>query len=255
MYETTTVKIGGSASPSTKRQNTSACRLGASAIMISGAVASTIAAAITRLRPSTSAIAPAKGAESAMASVVAVTVRLICAGVASNSRASEGSSECGPYRLKNAQNPGMPTAARRKLWFMCGRGSSAHGLSGNAQEIASARKRSPGMPQRLLGRAGRVDLRPGQQPEIVSLLMSGDVCICVRCIAGAPAQTGCARLEISGEEQAAERYAARTRNLLERGTLALSREHRIDDGRVACRNDPLRPGVEQIIDLCVCFGG
>src|ERR1044072_9797377 len=100
MYDTTTVKIGGNAKPSTKRQNTSACRLGASAIMTSGIVAKTIAAAITRLRPSTSAIAPANGAEIAIASVVAVTVRLICAGVGSNSRASEGSNDCGPYRFK-----------------------------------------------------------------------------------------------------------------------------------------------------------
>src|SRR2546423_10311404 len=108
-----------------KRQKISAERLGASAIMISGSVATIIAAAITRLRPRTSAIAPENGAEMAIASVVTVIVRLICAGLASNSRASEGNRDCGPYRLKNAQNPGMPTAARRKLWFMGGRGSWA----------------------------------------------------------------------------------------------------------------------------------
>src|SRR5438046_7331237 len=101
-----------------KRQKISACRLGASAIMISGIVATIIAAAITRLRPSTSAIAPANGAEIAIARIVAVIVRLISPGVAPNSRASDGSSDCGPYRLKNAQKPGMPTAARRRFWFM-----------------------------------------------------------------------------------------------------------------------------------------
>src|SRR5215212_12233806 len=106
-----------------KRQRISACRLGAIAIMINGIVATIIAATITRLRPRISAMAPESGAEIAIASVVTVIVRLICAGVASNSRASEGSSDCGPYKLKNAQNPGMPTAARRKLWFMCERGS------------------------------------------------------------------------------------------------------------------------------------
>jgi hypothetical protein len=112
------VKTGGSASPSRKRDRISACRLGASAIITSGPVAMIMAATITRLRPSTSAIAPANGAESAMASVVAVIVKLICAGLASNSRASDGSSDCGPYRLKNAQNPGMPIAARRRFGFM-----------------------------------------------------------------------------------------------------------------------------------------
>src|SRR5882762_1722737 len=101
-----------------KRQKISACRLGASAIITIGTVATIIAAAITRLRPSTSAIAPANGADMAIAKVVAVMVKLISAGLASNSRASEGSSDCGPYRLKNAQKPGMPTAARRRPWFM-----------------------------------------------------------------------------------------------------------------------------------------
>src|SRR3954469_1166744 len=103
-----------------KRQKISAERLGANAIMISGAVATIIAAAMTRLRPRMSAMAPEKGAEIAIANVVTVIVRLICAGLASNSRASEGSSDCGPYRLKNAQKPGRPTAARRKLGLMGG---------------------------------------------------------------------------------------------------------------------------------------
>src|SRR6185295_18978883 len=63
----------------------------------------------------------ANGAEIAIASVVTVIVRLICAGLASNSRASDGNNDCGPYRLKNAQKPGMPSAARRRPWFMnCG---------------------------------------------------------------------------------------------------------------------------------------
>src|SRR5947209_11277093 len=120
-----------------KRQKMSACRLGASAIMISGTVATIIAAAMTRLRPSTSAIAPENGAEIAIASVVTVMVRLICAGVASNSRASEGSSDCGPYRLKKAQKPGMPTAARRKLWFMAAL-SAMHALKASPREWGAA---------------------------------------------------------------------------------------------------------------------
>jgi hypothetical protein len=90
------VKIGGSTSPSMKRHAISACRFGANAIMTSGIVDTIIAAAITRLRPSTSAIAPANGAENAMASVVAVTIRLISPGLALNSPASKGSNDCGP---------------------------------------------------------------------------------------------------------------------------------------------------------------
>ena len=58
-------------------------------------VSSSIAATITRLRPSTSAIAPANGAEMAIASAVAVMVRLMSRGVAPNSCASDGSSDCG----------------------------------------------------------------------------------------------------------------------------------------------------------------
>ena len=90
------MKIGGSTSPCAKRQNTSADRLGANAIIAVGIASSSIAAAMTRLRPSTSAIAPANGAEIAIASAVAVMVRLMSPGVAANSCASNGSSDCGP---------------------------------------------------------------------------------------------------------------------------------------------------------------
>jgi hypothetical protein len=65
------------------------------AIKAVGIVSRIIAATITRLRPSTSAIAPANGAVIAIASAVAVMVRLMSAGVAPNSRASVGSSDCG----------------------------------------------------------------------------------------------------------------------------------------------------------------
>src|SRR5881227_2395059 len=149
--------------------------------MISGIVATSMAATITRLRPSTSAIAPANGAEIAIASIVAVMVRLICAGLASNSRASEGSSDCGPYRLKNAQKPGMPTAARRRFWFMEDLGSWkiwAHGklefinrpgdaLSASGMQKASAGKRSSGTLERLFGRPRCVDRAPFHRAKIV----------------------------------------------------------------------------------------
>ena len=54
-----------------------------------------MAATMTRFLPSTSATVPANGADSAIASVVAVIVRLMSAGVAPNSRASVGSNDCG----------------------------------------------------------------------------------------------------------------------------------------------------------------
>ena len=62
---------------------------------IVGTTTAHIAAAITRLRPSTSAIAPVNGAVSAMASALAVMIVLISAAPTPNSRASDGSSACG----------------------------------------------------------------------------------------------------------------------------------------------------------------
>ena len=50
---------------------------------------------MTRLRPSTSAIAPVNGAVSAIASVLAVMMVLISAAPTPNSRDSSGSSACG----------------------------------------------------------------------------------------------------------------------------------------------------------------
>jgi hypothetical protein len=60
-----------------------------------GITTASIAAAITRLRPTTSATAPVNGAVKAMASVLAVMMALICAAPTPNSRDSAGSSACG----------------------------------------------------------------------------------------------------------------------------------------------------------------
>jgi hypothetical protein len=73
-----------------------------------------MAAAMMRLRPSTSATAPMNGATSAIASVVAVTVRPTCAGPTANSCASNGNTACGAYRLRNVETPANAMAACRR---------------------------------------------------------------------------------------------------------------------------------------------
>ena len=90
-----TAKIGGSNNPCMNRQTTSACTSGANAAPIVGTTTASMAAAITRLRPSTSAMAPVNGAVKAMASVLAVMIVLISAAPTPNSHASAGNSACG----------------------------------------------------------------------------------------------------------------------------------------------------------------
>jgi hypothetical protein len=90
-----TAKIGGSSSPCTKRQAISAGTLPANATITVGTTRTTMAAVMTRLRPSTSATAPVNGAVSAIAKVEAVMMVLICAAPTWNSAASDGSSACG----------------------------------------------------------------------------------------------------------------------------------------------------------------
>ena len=90
-----TAKIGGSSSPWTKRHAISDCTSCASATPAIGSTTANIAAVMTRLRPSTSAIAPVNGAVSAMASVLAVMMVLMVAAPTPNSWASAGSSACG----------------------------------------------------------------------------------------------------------------------------------------------------------------
>ena len=60
-----------------------------------GTTTASIAAAMTRFLPSTSAMAPVNGAVKAMASALAVMIALISATPAPNSRASAGNSACG----------------------------------------------------------------------------------------------------------------------------------------------------------------
>ena len=90
-----TAKIGGSNSPWAKRQMMSDCTSCASAAPAIGTTTASIAAVITRFRPSTSAIAPVNGAVSAIASALAVMMVLISAAPTPNSRASAGNSACG----------------------------------------------------------------------------------------------------------------------------------------------------------------
>jgi len=63
--------------------------------MTVGTAAANIAAVISRLRPSTSAMAPVNGAVMAIASVPAVIMVLISAGPTPNSCDNSGSRACG----------------------------------------------------------------------------------------------------------------------------------------------------------------
>jgi len=90
-----TAKIGGSSSPCTKRHAVSAGTLPANATITVGTTTATIAAVMTRLRPRTSATAPVNGAVSAIASVEAVMMVLICPAPTWNSAPNDGSSACG----------------------------------------------------------------------------------------------------------------------------------------------------------------
>ncbi len=90
-----TAKIGGSSRPWTKRQKISSWRLPDSGSITPGTSSSTMAATMTRLRPSTSAIAPVNGAVAATASVLAVMIRLAAAAPTPNSCAISGNTACG----------------------------------------------------------------------------------------------------------------------------------------------------------------
>ncbi len=108
-----TAKIGGSSNPWTKRQNTSSPIEPLSGIAAVGMTISAMAPAMIRLRPSTSAIMPTKGAPKATAKVVAPMLRLTSAGLASKSRVKSGSSGWVAYKLMKAQRPVRAIAMRR----------------------------------------------------------------------------------------------------------------------------------------------
>ena len=90
-----TAKIGGRQSPCTKRRTTILWTSGAKTTSKVGTDSANRAAVMSRLRPSTSAIVPVIGAVRATASVPAVMMVLISAGLAPNSRESSGKSACG----------------------------------------------------------------------------------------------------------------------------------------------------------------
>ena len=90
-----TAKIGGSTSPCTARQKISADRLVAIPTIKVGTTITNIAATITRFLPSTSAIAPVKGAVSATAKVLTVMMVETSAALAPNSCESRGRIDCG----------------------------------------------------------------------------------------------------------------------------------------------------------------
>ena len=90
-----TAKIGGNTSPCTARQKMSDDRLVASPTINVGTTSTNIAATITRLRPSTSAIAPVNGAVTATAKVLTVMMVDTSAALAPNSCESKGRIDCG----------------------------------------------------------------------------------------------------------------------------------------------------------------
>src|SRR5580704_10647442 len=79
-----------------------------------GTTMANIATVIRRLRPTTSASAPVKGADNAIAAVPAVISALIAPAPTPNSCASSGSSACGEYRLTNDAKPAVATAMVRE---------------------------------------------------------------------------------------------------------------------------------------------
>ena len=98
-----TAKTGGITNPCTKRQKISSCSDGASAHITVGMPSSSMAVTMTRLRPSTSATVPVKGAVNATAKVLAVMMLAISAAPAPNSVANSGRIACGEYRLMKVQ--------------------------------------------------------------------------------------------------------------------------------------------------------
>lgn len=90
-----TAKIGGSTRPCTARQKMSADRLVERPTITVGMTITNMAATITRLRPSTSATVPVKGAVSATASVLTVMMVEISAAPTPNSSDNRGKIDCG----------------------------------------------------------------------------------------------------------------------------------------------------------------
>ena len=80
IYATVTVKIGGSSSPWTNRQNVSSGTVDAVVMIRVGSTVANIAVVIRRFRPTTSASAPVNGAVSAIAAVPAVISALMALG-------------------------------------------------------------------------------------------------------------------------------------------------------------------------------
>jgi len=95
IYATMTAKIGGSTRPCTARQKIMAGRLVDRPTMIVGMTSANIATTMTRLRPSTSATVPVKGAVSATANVLTVIMVDIPAALAPNSLDNSGKIDCG----------------------------------------------------------------------------------------------------------------------------------------------------------------
>ena len=119
-------KIGGTNRPCTKRQNTIAPSVVENPTITVGTARPNIAAMMTRRRPIMSETIPVQGAISATASGGALTVKLTATGLACNSSASSGNSDCVAQRSRKepqaAQDDGDAARIRNH-----GAGVSGHG--------------------------------------------------------------------------------------------------------------------------------
>src|SRR6195256_1983003 len=153
---------------------------------------------MSRLRPNTSAIAPVTGAVKATARVLAVMIVLIWAAVAPNSRESSGNNACGEYRLRNAQNPLIAMARRRRskvirsnalgveTHYARGVGRKHHAVSARTGRAGRmARNHILCRPQGSIEVAGGVDLHPSDRAERVTFLLADDRRVGVGGVTGA----------------------------------------------------------------------
>src|ERR1700720_3666453 len=169
---------------------------------------------MSRLRPNTSAIAPVTGAVKATARVLAVMIVLIWAAVAPNSRESSGNSACGEYRLRNAQNPLIAMARRRRskvirsnafgleTHYARGVGRKHHAVSARAGRSGRmARKRRHGGPQGLFRGAAGPEFDPVHVTHFVALLAAYDIASGIGGLVLARLDRGETHCDIGGEEQ------------------------------------------------------
>src|SRR5947209_20391763 len=126
-------------------------------------------------------------------------------------------------RLRRDGNPGS--------WI-----GAAHGgaLSAKRSENASARERSPGIPEGIVQGAGGIDPGPFDRAETIGLLLARHPGVSIRRVAAAGADARRACCEIRDKKQAAEAFAADFRDC---STFLNRCKHRIDGHRMTRSDD------------------